>query len=87
MPFSARFLDPTRDPFLASHHVFFRVFLARGLGTFDWLGVSFGLTAQLFRFWSRAKYRAVVMSHAPNDLTGEMSMKMLLPLSDAPPGQ
>ncbi|CAJ1429295.1 unnamed protein product, partial [Effrenium voratum] len=55
----------------------------RGLGTFDWLGVSFGLTAQLFRFWSRAKYRAVVMSHAPNDLTGEMSMKMLLPLSDA----
>ncbi|CAE7287464.1 tmcA [Symbiodinium natans] len=50
---------------------------------FDWLGVSFGLTAQLFRFWSRAGYRPVVMSNTPNDQTGEMSMKMLLPISAA----
>ncbi|CAK9093151.1 unnamed protein product [Durusdinium trenchii] len=50
---------------------------------FDWLGVSFGLTAQLFRFWSRAGYRPVVMSNTPNDQTGEMSIKMLLPISAA----
>ncbi|OLP97760.1 N-acetyltransferase 10-like [Symbiodinium microadriaticum] len=54
-----------------------------GSPRFDWLGVSFGLTAQLFRFWSRAGYRPVVMSNTPNDQTGEMSMKMLLPISAA----
>eukprot|EP00438_Fugacium_kawagutii_P022549 Skav202580 [mRNA] locus=scaffold1305:1875:12033:- [translate_table: standard] len=28
--------------------------------SFDWLGVSFGLTANLFRFWSRAGYHEAV---------------------------
>lgn len=54
-----------------------------GTPAFDWLGVSFGLTAPLFRFWSRAGYRPVVMSNTPNDQTGEMSIKMLLPVSVA----
>eukprot|EP00435_Cladocopium_sp_Y103_P060292 s244_g22.t1 len=54
-----------------------------GAPAFDWLGVSFGLTAPLFRFWSRAGYRPVVMSNTPNDQTGEMSIKMLLPISAA----
>jgi len=57
--------------------------LADTSASFDWLGVSFGLTPQLFRFWSRAGYRPVVMSNTPNDQTGEMSIKMLLPVSAA----
>jgi len=45
-----------------------------------WLGVSFGLTEELFAFWSRAAYRPMYVRHTANDLTGEHTCVMLRPL-------
>lgn len=51
-----------------------------------WLGVSFGLTQQLFEFWTRAGYAPLYVRHTPNDLTGEHTCISLLPLQpDFPP--
>ncbi|KAI9362981.1 GNAT acetyltransferase 2-domain-containing protein [Zopfochytrium polystomum] len=46
----------------------------------DWLGVSFGLTQQLNKFWKRAGYFPVYLRQTPNELTGEHSSIMLRPL-------
>ncbi|XP_013884650.1 RNA cytidine acetyltransferase [Austrofundulus limnaeus] len=43
----------------------------------DYLGVSYGLTAQLLRFWKKAGYIPVYLRQSPNDLTGEHSCVML----------
>ncbi|PWN52856.1 DUF699-domain-containing protein [Violaceomyces palustris] len=37
----------------------------------DWLGVSYGLTPSLFKFWKRAGYTPLYIRQVPNDLTGE----------------
>jgi N-acetyltransferase 10 len=51
-----------------------------------WLGVSYGLTQQLFEFWTRAGYAPLYVRHTPNDLTGEHTCIALLPLQpDFPP--
>ncbi|CAL8261192.1 unnamed protein product [Merluccius merluccius] len=42
-----------------------------------YLGVSYGLTTQLLRFWKRAGYTPVYLRQTPNDLTGEHSCVML----------
>ncbi|MES1909141.1 MAG: hypothetical protein MHM6MM_001939 [Cercozoa sp. M6MM] len=42
-----------------------------------YLGVSFGLTRQLLKFWRRAGFRAVYVRQTANDLTGEHSCIML----------
>lgn len=42
-----------------------------------YLGVSYGLTTQLLRFWKRAGYIPVYLRQTPNDLTGEHSCVML----------
>ena len=47
----------------------------------DYLGVSYGLTAPLHRFWKRASFSPVYLSQTPNDLTGEHSCIMLRTLS------
>jgi N-acetyltransferase 10 len=39
----------------------------------DWLGTSFGLTAQLFQFWKRAGMRMLYLRQTKNELTGEHS--------------
>ena len=47
----------------------------------DYLGVSFGLTSSLHKFWKRASFAPVYLRQTPNDLTGEHSCVMLRPLS------
>lgn len=47
----------------------------------DYLGVSFGLTAPLHKFWKRASFSPVYLRQTPNDLTGEHSCVMLRTLS------
>jgi N-acetyltransferase 10 len=42
-----------------------------------YLGVSYGLTAQLHRFWKRAAYVPVYLRQTPQELTGEHSCVML----------
>ncbi|XP_061532158.1 RNA cytidine acetyltransferase isoform X4 [Phycodurus eques] len=43
----------------------------------DYLGVSYGLTAQLLKFWKKAGYTPVYLRQTPNDLTGEHSCVMV----------
>ncbi|XP_004708338.1 RNA cytidine acetyltransferase isoform X1 [Echinops telfairi] len=47
----------------------------------DYLGVSYGLTPQLLKFWKRAGFVPVYLRQTPNDLTGEHSCIMLKTLS------
>uniref|UniRef100_A0A8C2ZC91 RNA cytidine acetyltransferase n=1 Tax=Cyclopterus lumpus TaxID=8103 RepID=A0A8C2ZC91_CYCLU len=47
----------------------------------DYLGVSFGLTNQLLKFWRKAGYTPVYLRQTPNDLTGEHSCVMLKELN------
>ncbi|XP_018616345.1 RNA cytidine acetyltransferase [Scleropages formosus] len=47
----------------------------------DYLGVSYGLTAQLLKFWKRAGFIPVYLRQTPNDLTGEHSCVMLKELN------
>ncbi|KAJ2777518.1 N-acetyltransferase 10 [Coemansia interrupta] len=49
-----------------------------------WLGVSYGLTQPLHRFWRRAGYSPVYLRQTANDLTGEYTCVMLNELA-APP--
>ncbi|XP_009895741.1 RNA cytidine acetyltransferase [Dryobates pubescens] len=48
----------------------------------DYLGVSYGLTPRLLKFWKRAGFVPVYLRQTPNDLTGEHSCIMLKMLSD-----
>ncbi len=52
-------------------------------GELDWLGVGYGATPQLLRFWRENGYRAVQLSTTRNDTSGEYSALMLDPLSEA----
>jgi N-acetyltransferase 10 len=47
----------------------------------DYLGVSYGLTPALFRFWKRAGYVPLYLRQTENDLTGEHTCVMLRGLS------
>lgn len=50
----------------------------------DWIGVSFGLTGSLFKFYRRLQYFPVYLRQTTNDITGEHSTIMLKSLvSDA----
>lgn len=50
----------------------------------DWIGVSFGMTASLFKFYRRLQYLPVYLRQTTNDITGEHSTIMLKSLvSDA----
>ncbi|KAL8865175.1 MAG: hypothetical protein Q9174_007031 [Haloplaca sp. 1 TL-2023] len=49
----------------------------------DYLGVSFGLTPQLHKFWKRASFAPVYLRQTPNELTGEHSCVMLRTLSNS----
>lgn len=48
----------------------------------DYLGVSYGLTSQLLKFWKRGGFVPVYLRQTPNDLTGEHSCIMLKTLSE-----
>ncbi|KAL8643498.1 MAG: hypothetical protein Q9226_008331, partial [Calogaya cf. arnoldii] len=49
----------------------------------DYLGVSFGLTAPLHKFWKRNSFAPVYLRQTPNELTGEHSCVMLRTLSSS----
>ena len=49
----------------------------------DWLGVGFGATPKLLRFWRRNGYGTVHLSTTRNESSGEYSALMLDPLSKA----
>ena len=49
----------------------------------DYLGVSYGLTQQLHKFWKRSLFAPVYLRQTPNDLTGEHTCVMLRPLSSS----
>ncbi|XP_023932402.1 RNA cytidine acetyltransferase-like isoform X2 [Lingula anatina] len=48
----------------------------------DYLGVSYGLTAGLLKFWKRSGFIPVYLRQTPNDLTGEHSCIMLKVLNE-----
>nr|CDI52152.1 conserved hypothetical protein [Melanopsichium pennsylvanicum 4] len=47
----------------------------------DWLGVSYGLTPQLFKFWKKAGYTPLWVRQIANDLTGEYTAVQLKALN------
>lgn len=51
-------------------------------GTDDWLGVGYGATADLVRFWRENGYGTVHLSTTRNDTSGEYSAVMLDPLTE-----
>lgn len=46
-----------------------------------YLGVSFGLTSQLHKFWKNNKFTPVYLRQTANDLTGEHTAVMISPLA------
>ncbi|KAI7905335.1 GNAT acetyltransferase 2-domain-containing protein [Cokeromyces recurvatus] len=48
----------------------------------DYLGVSYGLTASLHKFWKRAGFVPLYVRQTANDLTGEHSCVMIKALTD-----
>ena len=47
----------------------------------DYIGVSYGLTQPLHKFWKRASFSPVYLRQTPNELTGEHSCVMIRTLS------
>jgi len=49
----------------------------------DYVGVSYGLTSPLHKFWKRASFSPVYLRQTANDLTGEHTCVMLRPLENS----
>lgn len=49
----------------------------------DYLGVSYGLTPELHKFWKRSSFAPVYLRQTANDLTGEHTCVMLRPLENS----
>lgn len=49
----------------------------------DYLGVSYGLTSELLRFWKRSSFVPVYVRQTPNNLTGEHTCIMLRLLNES----
>ncbi|GMI00012.1 hypothetical protein TrLO_g11739 [Triparma laevis f. longispina] len=52
----------------------------KGTPQLDWIGTSFGLTPNLFKFWQRTGMKLLYLRQTANPLTGEHSSIMLRPL-------
>ncbi|KAJ1327817.1 N-acetyltransferase 10 [Microdochium nivale] len=48
----------------------------------DYIGVSYGLTGQLHKFWKKGRFAPVYLRQTANELTGEHTCVMLRPLTD-----
>ena len=48
----------------------------------DYVGVSYGLTQQLHRFWKRKGFVPIYLRQTPNELTGEHTCVMLRTIND-----
>ena len=55
--------------------------------TLDYLGVSYGLTPQLLRFWKRAGYIPLYVRQTQSDLTGEHTCVMVRGLNTSTDGE
>jgi N-acetyltransferase 10 len=51
--------------------------------TLHWLGVSFGLTPELYRFWNRRQFHPLYVRQSVNDVTGEHTCVMVKAQSSA----
>lgn len=49
----------------------------------DYIGVSYGLTPQLHKFWKKAEFAPIYLRQTANDLTGEHTCVMLRPLESS----
>lgn len=49
----------------------------QSLERLNWIGVSFGITSQLHKFWKRAGFIPLYIRQTPNDITGEHTCIML----------
>ncbi|KXJ05728.1 N-acetyltransferase 10 [Exaiptasia diaphana] len=49
----------------------------------DYIGVSYGLTTNLLKFWKKSGFAPVYLRQTPNELTGEHSCIMLRMLNEA----
>lgn len=49
----------------------------------DYIGVSYGLTKQLHKFWKRGSFSPVYLRQTANNLTGEHTCVMLRPLENS----
>lgn len=49
----------------------------------DYVGVSYGLTPELHKFWKRSSFSPVYLRQTANDLTGEHTCVMLRPLENS----
>lgn len=49
----------------------------------DYIGVSYGMTPSLHKFWKRAAFSPVYLRQTANDLTGEHTCVMLRPLENS----
>lgn len=49
----------------------------------DYIGVSYGLTRELHRFWKRSSFYPLYLRQTANDLTGEHTCVMLRPLENS----
>lgn len=47
-----------------------------------YIGVSFGLTLDLFRFWRKHKFAPFFIGHTPSNVTGEHTCMVLKPLNN-----
>ncbi|PMD38300.1 DUF699-domain-containing protein [Hyaloscypha variabilis F] len=52
-------------------------------GKLDYVGVSYGLTQPLHRFWKRASFAPVYLRQTPNELTGEHTCVMIRPIGSS----
>jgi N-acetyltransferase 10 len=46
----------------------------------DYLGTSYGITPQLYKFWARNEYSPIYLRQMPNETTGEYTCIMIKPL-------
>ncbi|KAJ1661268.1 N-acetyltransferase 10, partial [Coemansia sp. RSA 25] len=76
-----RDLVGVRDP--ASLPALFLRLAEKRPARLHWLGVSYGLTPSLHKFWKRAGYVPVYMRQTSNELTGEYTCVMLNELPSA----
>jgi len=51
--------------------------------TLHWIGTSFGVTKELFKFWQKNEMQPIYLRQTANQLTGEYSCLMLKPLKNS----
>ena len=50
--------------------------------TLHWIGTSFGVTKELFKFWQKNELQPIYLRQTANELTGEYSCLMIKPMQN-----